>query len=139
MRVDNRPIVMVADYSKDTREMLSFWLKAEGCRVVEASNGQEAIELTRVGCPDLILMSLRMPLRDGMDAARSIREHVMECDVPIIAMSSYPTQEVEASALAAGCSSFIAQPFDFNCLRNLLGSLLPESSRPLSQRRLELN
>lgn len=126
MLVDNRPAVMVADYSEDTREMLKFWLKAEGCRIVEAENGQEAIELVRGKCPDLILMSLSMPVRDGLDATRCIREHVRERGVPIVAMSAYPTQEVRADALAAGCSSFIAQPLDFNCLRNLLGSLLPE-------------
>lgn len=138
MLVDNRPTVMVADYSEDTREMLRFWLKAEGCRVVEASDGQEAIELIRSRCPDLILMSLRMPVRDGLDAARHIHEHIMDCDVPIVAMSAYPTQEAQASALAAGCSSFIAQPFDFNFLRNLLGNLLPGSARLSSQERLKL-
>ena len=125
MHVVNRPTVMVADYSADTREMLRFWLETEGCRVVEAVNGQEAIELTRGGCPDLILMSLRMPIRDGLDATRCIREHVGERDVPIIAMSAYPTQAVQASALAAGCSSFIPQPIDFGSLSNLLSHLLP--------------
>jgi DNA-binding NarL/FixJ family response regulator len=60
MRVTDHPTVLVADYFEDTREMLRFWLKAEGFRVVEAANGQEAIELTRARCPDLILMALRL-------------------------------------------------------------------------------
>lgn len=120
MQVANRPTVMVADYSADTRELLRFWLETEGYCVVEAVNGQEAIELTRGGCPDLILMSLRLPVRSGLDAARCIREHAGECDVAIVAMSTYPTQEEKADALAAGCSSFIAYPIDFNLLRSLL-------------------
>lgn len=99
---------------------------------MEAVNGQEAIELTRDGCPDLILMSLRMPVRDGLDATRSIREHVAECNVPIIAMSACWTQEMEASALAAGCGSFIPQPIDFGYLSNLLNRFLPLPARSSS-------
>ncbi|HEX8139539.1 MAG TPA: response regulator [Pyrinomonadaceae bacterium] len=129
MQIANSPMVMVADYSEDTREMLRFWLEAEGCCVVEAVNGQEAVELTRGECPDLILMSLRMPVRDGLEATRCIREHVGECNVPIVAMSAYPTQEVQAFALAAGCDSFIAQPIDFSRLGSLLNRLLLGSAR----------
>jgi CheY-like chemotaxis protein len=133
MLAANRPTVMVADYYDDTRELLKFWLEGEGCRVVEAVNGHEAIELTLVGCPDLIIMSLRLPIRDGLDAVRFIREQGRECDVPIIAMSTYPTQQEQDFALAAGCSSFIAQPIDFHYLTNLLGSLLHGAARPAAR------
>lgn len=133
MQITARPTVLVATHAEDTRELLRFWLETQGCCVVEAVNGHEAIELTRGGCPDLILMSVRMPVRSGLEAARCIREHVGECDVPIVAMSTYPTQEEQANALAAGCSSFIAQPFDFNDLNSLLSSLLPVFARLSSQ------
>ncbi len=127
MQVTNTPTVMVANHSEDTRELLRFWFESHGCRVVEAENGLQAIELTRNICPDLILMGLRMPVRDGVDATRCIRQYVSECDVPIVAMSTYPTQEERAKAFAAGCSSFIAQPIDFDNLNNLLVNLLPYS------------
>ena len=125
MQVVNRPTVMVADYSGDTRNLLKFWLEKEGCRVVEAENGQEAFDLTRRQCPDLILMSLRMPVLDGFEATRRIRRERQECVFPIVAMSTYPTKEVQASALAAGCSSCIAEPIDFDLLSTLLSRLLP--------------
>lgn len=132
MQVTNTPTVMVANYSGDTRELLRFRLESQGCRVVEAVNGHEAVELTRDRCPDLILMALRMPIRDGMDATRCIREHIKECKVPIVAMSTYPTSEEQASALAAGCSSFIAQPFDFAKLDDLLANLRPYTAQASS-------
>lgn len=125
MQVASTPTVMVANYSADTREVLRFWLESRGCSVVEAENGLQAIELTRDMCPDLILMGLRMPVRDGLEATRCIREHVGESGVPIVAMSTYPTKEEEARAFAAGCSSFISQPIDFDDLNNLLVNLLP--------------
>jgi DNA-binding NtrC family response regulator len=56
-----------------------------------------------------------------------------ECVFHIVAISRYPTQEARVSALAAGCSSFIAQPFDFESLSNLLDHLLPESLQRRSQ------
>jgi CheY-like chemotaxis protein len=118
-----RPHVMIADHSKDMRDLLKFWLEQKGCRVVEAVNGDEAVELTRNECPDLILMSLRMPVRSGLEATRCIREHVGECDVPIVALSSYPTPDERAAALAAGCTWFIAEPIDFDHLDALIKRL----------------
>ena len=123
MPTANSPTVMVAEYSDDTRELLKFWLETEGCRVVEAANGQEAVELTLGQCPDLILMSLRMPVLDGFEATRHIRERGQDRVFPIVCMSAYPTEETQASARAAGCSSFISLPIDFELLKNLLGSL----------------
>ncbi|MCA1593689.1 MAG: response regulator [Acidobacteria bacterium] len=128
MQVANDPSVMIADDSEDTRGLLRHWLETKHCRVVEAANGQEALDLTRGECPDLILMDLRMPVLDGLDATRRIREHAGECNVPIVGMSTYPTKEAQSLALAAGCNSFIAQPIDFDQLSALLSRLLPASA-----------
>ena len=119
------PTVMVADSYEDTRFMLKYWLEAEGYGVVEAGDGQEAVELTRGRCPDLLLMSERMPVLDGLEAARRIRRRDKECGCPIVAMSTYPSEEARAAALAAGCDSFVAEPIDFDLLGNLLSHLLP--------------
>jgi CheY-like chemotaxis protein len=120
-----QPTVLVADSYEDTRFMLKYWLEAEGYGVVEAGNGQEAVELTRGRCPDLLLMSERMPVLDGFEAARRIRRQGKGCGCPIVAMSSHPTKEAQAAAFAAGCDSFVAEPIDFDLLGNLLGQLLP--------------
>jgi CheY-like chemotaxis protein len=125
MQVTINPSVMIADDSEDIRGLLRYWLEKRRCRVVEAANGQEAVDLTRNECPDLILMDMLMPVLDGIDATRHIREHFRECDVPIVAMSSHPTEEARTNALAAGCSWFIAQPIDFDHLSDLLNRVLP--------------
>lgn len=123
-----RPTVMVAHNDEDTRHLLRFWLEAEGYSVVEAADGQAAVELTRGHCPDLILMSERMPNLGGLDAARHIRRHSEECVFPIVALSSYPTAEARAAAVNAGCDSFVPQPVDFDFLGELLGRLLREAA-----------
>jgi CheY-like chemotaxis protein len=119
------PRVMVAGAAADTRNLLRHWLEMKLCRVIEATNGQEAVAMTRDDCHDLILMDSNLPLLNGLDAARRIRRDAADCDVPIVCMSTYPTKEAQATALAAGCNWFIAQPIDFNQLDDLLEALLP--------------
>ena len=125
MHPARHPTVLVADSYEDTRFLLKFWLEAEGYEVVEAGNGREAVELTRGGCPDLLLMSERMPVLDGLEAARRIRRRDEGCGCPIVALSTYPSEEARAAALAAGCDSFVAEPIDFDLLGSLLSHLLP--------------
>lgn len=125
MQAANYPSVMIAEASTDTRELLRYWLETKRCHVIEAVNGQEAVAMTRDDCPDLILLHLNMPMLDGLAAARCIREDAGNWDVPIVCMSTYPTKEAKATALAAGCSSFISQPIDFVQLGELLETLLP--------------
>ncbi|MDT7543519.1 MAG: two-component system, cell cycle response regulator DivK [Acidobacteriota bacterium] len=133
MQMTRNPSVMIADDSEDIRGLLRYWLEMKRCRVVEATNGQEAVDLARGECPDLILMDLLMPVLDGMDATRRIREHISECDVHIVVMSTCLTEEARAKALAAGCNSFLAQPIDFDQLSDLLSSLLITSASASSQ------
>lgn len=128
MRDTRRPTVLVAANNEDTRFVLRFWLEAEGYGVVEAADGEEAVELACGRPPDLILMSERMPRLGGFEATRRIREQVAQYICPIVCMSTYPTQETRACALDGGCDSFIAEPPDFDNLGSLLGGLLPESA-----------
>lgn len=123
-----RPTVMVAHNDDDTRYLLRFWLEGNGYSVVEAADGQAAVELTRSRCPELILMSERMPKLGGLEAARRIRQQSVECAFLIVALSSYPTAEAQAAAINAGCDLFIPQPLDFDRLGELLARLLQNAA-----------
>ena len=124
MREAVRPTVMVAHSDDDTRHLLRFWLETEGYSVVEAADGQAAVELACVRRPELLLMSDRMSKVGGLEAARRIRRQVKERVFPIVALSSYPTEEAQAAAVNAGCDSFVSQPVDFDFLSELLRRLL---------------
>ena len=131
MSPTKRQTVMVADNNGDTRFLLKFWLESEGYRVVEAADGREAFELTAGECPDLILMSMRMPELDGLEATRRIRGRGRGCVFPIVAMSTYPTPSQRALALAAGCDEFVPLPAPLHDLSEIVGPLLPGSAGPL--------
>jgi two-component system cell cycle response regulator DivK len=118
------PTVMVVEDFDDTRQMMRRFLEMGGCRVVEAVNGREAIELAQREHPALILMDLNMPVLDGFTATLRIRENEQMRDVPIVAVTAYDTAEFRAAANAVGCSEYVAKPVDFGQLMTLLNRLL---------------
>lgn len=116
--------IMVVDDSEDIRELLRITLNLRGYKVVEAVNGEEAVELARRECPDLILMDLTMPVLDGYGATQQIREAAGICDVPIVACSASTTFDHRAKALAAGCNAYLTKPINFIDLNTLLSRYL---------------
>lgn len=121
-----QPTVMVVEDFEDNRFMMRRLLEMSGYHVLEAINGEEAIELARREHPSLILMDLSLPLLDGLAATRRIREHAELRDVPIVAVSAHDTADFHADALAAGCNDYVTKPIDFDQLEALLNRLLPK-------------
>ena len=77
--------------------------------LLRALNGIDAVTQQEEENPDLILMDIRMPEMNGLDATRIIKE--VASDVPIIALSAYAFEEDISAAKAAGCDDFLAKPF----------------------------
>ena len=94
--------------------MMKWALEQHGYRVLIAETGVEAVETAEREHPDLILMDLHLPVLDGLEATRRIRQHEQLRDVPIVGTSTVDTPEIEAAAFAAGCTAFRRQPVDFD-------------------------
>ena len=122
------PMVMVVEDFEDNRFMMRRLLEMSGYRVLEAINGEEAVELAHREKPQLILMDLSLPQLDGLAATRRIRQHADLRDVPIVAVSAHDTADFHADALAAGCNDYVTKPIDFDQLEALLKRLLPKNS-----------
>jgi CheY-like chemotaxis protein len=120
------PVVMLVEDFRDTREMMRRMLEMQGCRVVEAANGQEAIEISQRGGLDLVLMDLNMPVLDGFNATLRIREYEPTRAVPVVALTAYDSAESRAAAGAVGCCDYVVKPLDLEDLSNLLRRLLPQ-------------
>jgi two-component system, cell cycle response regulator DivK len=123
----NQTVLVVEDF-EDNRFMMRRLLEMSGYRVLEAINGEEAVEMAERERPGLILMDLSLPLLDGLAATRRIRQHEALRDVPIVAVSAHDTADFHADALAAGCNDYVTKPIDFDQLEALLGRLLPKNS-----------
>jgi CheY-like chemotaxis protein len=124
--VTGNPVVMLVEDFEDTRQMMRRMLELSGCRVVEAANGQEAIELSQRGGVDLVLMDLNMPVLDGFNATLRIREYERTRDVPVVAVTAYDSAESRAAAGAVGCCDYVVKPLDLENLAALLRRLLPQ-------------
>src|SRR5919107_1761448 len=119
-----RPTVLVVEDFEDNRFMMRRLLEMSGYHVVEAVNGQQAVELAGDESPDVILMDLSLPMLDGLAATRKIRERDRLARVPIVAVSAHDSADFHAEALAAGCNEYVTKPIDFDQLIQLLDRLL---------------
>ena len=106
-----KPAVLIADDSEVNRLILVKMLETLGCEVREACNGQEAVEVYEEWGPDLVLMDIRMPVMDGLEATRWIRNRPGGRNTPIIAATAGTFDEDRVTALEAGVDGFLGKPF----------------------------
>ena len=116
--VQNAPLVLVAEDEDSNYELVRIVL-AKRYRLLRAHNGIEAVTLCEDEHPDLILMDIRMPDMNGLDATRIIKE--VNHDIPIVALSAYAFDENIREAKAAGCNEFLAKPFRVEDLLDTVG------------------
>jgi len=104
--------ILVVEDNQDNRELVVKVLKINGYHVIEAVDGQEAIEKTRAENPDLILMDLFIPKIDGYEVARRLKRDIDLKSIPIIALTAHAMKGDMEVALAAGCDGYIPKPID---------------------------
>src|SRR6266436_5933930 len=109
-RNGNLPTLLVADDEPDMLRFLKSQLSSN-YRVVEAVDGQQAIEKASQYLPDIILLDMMMPEKDGLQACREIRERTPTQSIPIILLTARADEETKLASLSAGASDFLAKPF----------------------------
>jgi two-component system cell cycle response regulator DivK len=114
-----RTIMVVEDY-EDTRMLLKYGLEQMGYSVLEASNGQEAVDIAEREHPDLILMDLDLPILDGIAATQRIRQQPDLEHVPIVAVTAYPMSYTHVKAFAKGCNEYMPKPIDMAELERMV-------------------
>jgi two-component system cell cycle response regulator DivK len=123
--------VLLVEDTEDNRFMMKRLLEMTGYRVVEATNGEEAVRIAQVETPQLILMDLSLPVIDGLAATRAIRKLPDFEETPIIAVSAHDSSDFLSEALEAGCDSYITKPIDFSQLEVLIAKLLKKPAKKL--------
>jgi signal transduction histidine kinase len=109
-RNGGQPTILVADDEPDMLRFLKSQLSPH-YRVLEAMDGQQAIEKASQFLPDIILLDMMMPEKDGLQACREIREHTPTQSIPIILLTARADEETKLGALSVGASDFLAKPF----------------------------
>lgn len=107
---NRRHLILLVEDMFDARELYAEYLNYAGYSVVTAINGHEAVRLARMLKPDLVLMDLRLPGMDGLEATADLKADPALAHIPIVAITADPSEEANALARAAGCADFIAKP-----------------------------
>jgi len=123
-RQNDFPTILVVDDFEDIRLILRLWLESRGYRVVEAGDGDKAIEVARQVHPALIIMDIGMPQRSGISATYKIKKDPELNGIPIVAITGYESADLHEDALKAGCVACLTKPVDTCALGKLLTNLL---------------
>ncbi len=110
--------VLIVDDQPGVRFLLEVVVKEAGHRVYTAQSGLDAIEFSRVNCPDLIFMDVRMPLVGGLEALGEIKTIHPETD--IIIMTAFGSEDTVSEAMQKGALCCISKPFDLEEIKELL-------------------
>ena len=102
--------ILVVDDVSTLRAILRLVLERFGFTVTEAADGREAIEQARKALPDLVLVDLEMPVLDGWQLVRALRQDSRTSDLPAIAMTVWDDVSIER-AISAGFSTMLRKPF----------------------------
>lgn len=118
--------ILIVDDQKGVRRLLEEIFKKDGWDVSTAVDGSEAVEMAVQIQPDIILMDMKMPNMNGLEASQKIIER--NPDLSIIMMTAYGEMEVVRAALDSGVKKCITKPFDIMYLRDMVNSLVEEQA-----------
>ncbi|HKQ73585.1 MAG TPA: response regulator [Blastocatellia bacterium] len=121
---ERKPRILIAEDFEDNRIALTLILKHTGFDVIEAENGQQAIEAVRREEPDLVLMDITLPVLDGLQATREIRNDEKFRHLPIIVVSAHDNEEIRREAAEAGGSEYMTKPIKIEELKKLIEDCL---------------
>ena len=122
-----RRCILIAEDHDDTRELLRTFFELEGFIVIEAVDGQSAIDLALGKEPDLILIDLTLPIVDGISATREIRRNRLVSPVPIIFLSGRAEPIRRNEAVEAGCNDYLIKPINLFEMLTVVRHWLPEA------------
>jgi two-component system cell cycle response regulator DivK len=123
--------VLIVDDFEDNRQMYAEFLTYSGYRVVEATDGAEAVARAKELAPDLVVMDLSLPVMDGWEATRRLKSDPQTRHIPILALTGHSFDGHSKEARDAGCDGFLTKP----CLpERLLQAIRQVLSSTASQR-----
>jgi hypothetical protein len=118
----NNKTILIAEDEDSNFRFLEMVLNKTKATIIWAKDGEEAINLAIEHSPDLILMDIKMPVLDGLEATRKIKETHPE--IPIIAQTAFAMENDERMSLEAGCNSYLSKPIKPAILLEVLSTFL---------------
>jgi diguanylate cyclase (GGDEF)-like protein/PAS domain S-box-containing protein len=109
---DSPPLILIVDDDVQNRKLLRAMLKPEGYATVSAGSGQKALEVVKQRAPDLILLDVLMPDKNGYEVARTLKDDANTSSIPIIMVTVDTDQRAMMDGLKAGAEEFLTKPIN---------------------------
>ena len=116
--------ILAVDDSASIRQMVSFTLRSAGHEVIEAIDGQDAVDKLRYNAVDVILTDQNMPRMDGLTLVRILRAREDCRNVPILILTTESSDEMKAMGREAGATGWLVKPFDPERLVNVIDTVM---------------
>jgi two-component system response regulator (stage 0 sporulation protein F) len=114
--------ILMVDDERDFTQPMAFWFQRKGYEVVIASSGEEALSIIKEECPAIIFLDLNMPVMDGLETLKRIRE--IDTQVPVVIVSAYADPRKIKEIQPLGISGVFYKGKDFDEGVSLLESIL---------------
>jgi len=123
------PKILLVEDNEMNRDMLSRRLERKGFAVVIAVDGGQGVVLAKSELPDLILMDLSLPVLDGLEATRQLKQDPATEPIPVIALTAHASANDRERALEAGCADYDTKPIELPRLLGKMETLLQKRAK----------
>ncbi len=120
--------ILIVDDLSDMRTLMSLTLKRNGWNILEARDGQEAIDIARQHQPALVVMDYDMPTKNGAEACREITNDPSTSHIPVIVYTGHASVHIREESYKAGAKQFLVKPITPTQLRQEIQNVLTGST-----------
>ena len=120
--------ILLVEDNEMNRDMLSRRLARKGYEVSIAVDGKQGVEMATASVPDLILMDMSLPVLDGWEATRQLKDSDATRRIPVIALTAHAMSGDRERALAAGCDDYDTKPIELTRLLEKIESMLKRTT-----------
>jgi signal transduction histidine kinase/DNA-binding response OmpR family regulator len=120
---ESRALVLLVEDSNDVKEFIIYSLGKKFC-IIKASNGAEALNIAQQVIPDIVVSDVMMPVMDGIELCKLIKEDETTCHIPVILLTAKTTLEYKIEGFNTGADDYITKPFEISLLEARIDNLL---------------
>lgn len=125
---DDKPLLLIIDDNADIRKMIRELLSAE-YRIIEAANGKDGIRLASKYVPDLIICDVMMPVMDGLECCRRIKDEITTSHIPVLMLTACSMDEQRIQGYESGADGYLSKPFNSKMLSKRCENLIENRKR----------
>ncbi len=121
--------VLIVEDNPANLLLIQAVMQRTGCRLSVAGSAEEALRCIAVEPPDIVLMDIQLPGRDGLSLTRELKADAATANIPIVALTAHAMKDDQERAFAAGCAGYIAKPINVRSFPGEVAAVLEANRR----------